>query len=259
MRAIIGLFTAGVVAVAAAPLPAQAEEELCFDKGLLDYAPCPQEPAPVIEEPIVEETEYYIGARGGVIWLDDIDSPDGYYYNSQNSITFTSVTNGQNIDYIPSPGAGDDFELGFIVSAMAGVNLDKLADGVVLRPELEIGYFSASFDDDLDDGDVSGFFGFVNLFGDLPVSDDLAIIVGGGVGAGHIDFDADTPAGLSGDDTAFGYNLTAGLGYAVDEDVTIELLYRYVSFIDVEASNAFGSVENDVSGHVVMLGVRAEF
>lgn len=258
-----------VVAAAAAKAwagAAGAEEqpELCFDKGALTYHPCPQaEPAPEPVVEVVEETPFYLAARAGVAFVGDV----GFDYAQPLE------------EFGAAPGAADvSYDPGYIVTGAFGYTFDDVGLGFALRPEIEIGYLAADVDSangaslvgavSGSDGEVSALFGFVNLWADLPVSESLDVILGGGVGAAGVDFDGVSLVGPGGaallddGDTALAINLSAGLAYALTDDVQIEALYRYLRFFAVDVTSSGPTPVDDsvdVDAHVGMLGLRLSF
>jgi opacity protein-like surface antigen len=143
------------------------------------------------------------------------------------------------------------------------------------RVELEGGYQSAdverhtlsglgTFGSDVAEGDTSVLYGFVNLYGDVPITDRLALTAGGGIGLGKVDFDGHGVRGLGqvldDDGVAFGYHLDAGVAYNVTDTIALEALYRYQRFVDAELTTENGNTEDvDVSSHNFIAGVRVGF
>jgi len=196
----------------------------------------------------------YVGARGGASFLDDtafdLDS------------ILTEVEN--------------EYETGFSFSGVAGYEFDGGGLPFDYRAEAEFGYqrteidsrrvvaLATTFDGDDAFGDASVLFGFVNGYVDVPVTSALDVYGGGGVGFGSVDVDGFgvTPTGEVLDDEAFafGYSLTAGVGYDVTSSITLEVAYRYKSFINAEVEAADGTQsELDLSSHNVTAGLRLSF
>ncbi len=255
MKHAIAMAAIAAVGLSGGAAFAQNADDECFDKGDLTYFDCPVEEEPVVVEEeemmfVEDESGYYAGFRGGVAFLDD------------TSFEFAGLEIVQ------------DYNTGIVVSAMLGYNYaDAIAPGVSLRPELEIGYLWADVDvhdiefqevpNDGSDGDTSVLFGFLNLFADIEITADIDLIVGGGVGIGNVDFDDHgvdaTGVIMDDDDWGFGYNVGAGVGVALDEDVTLEGMYRFMSFdADLEAVDGTES-DVDVDAHTVTLGLRFDF
>ncbi len=62
-------------------------------------------------------------------------------------------------------------------------------------------------------------------------------------------------SGGYGNDTVLAYQISLGLGYAIREDATIDVRYRYSSALDPE----FEGVEIEAASHNVLLGLRVRF
>jgi len=113
-------------------------------------------------------------------------------------------------------------------------------------------------------GDAKVLYGFVNVYGDVPITKRLALTAGGGVGVGKVKFDGYgvRGAGTALDDsaTALGYHLDAGVTYQVTDTVALEALYRYQSFVDAEVRTENGNEQKlDLDSHSVLAGVRVGF
>ena len=70
-----------------------------------------------------------------------------------------------------------------------------------------------------------------------------------GVGYANVDLDGDE------DDSVFAYQVGAGIGYAVSDQATIDLKYRYFATEDPD----FGGVDAEVASHNIYLGIRVNF
>lgn len=66
---------------------------------------------------------------------------------------------------------------------------------------------------------------------------------------------------LDDDDTVFGFNLGAGVGYNLTDSLTLEAMYRYVAFMDAEVTANGDPVtsETTVDAHVAEIGLRFKF
>ncbi|MEM9726194.1 MAG: outer membrane beta-barrel protein [Pseudomonadota bacterium] len=227
--------------------------EQCFDKGTLSYVDCPQPaPPPPAPAPIPEPTErngLYLGLRGGFANFTDSD--------------FT---------FAPGAAVESEYNVGYAVSGLIGYEFVEVTPGIDLRSELELGYKSAEVDvhnlngagQPGSTGDTSALFGFLNLYTDIGVTEELEIILGGGGGYSSVEFEdfgiAAVPNVLDDDDGAWGYHLDAGLGFALSPDITLEAMYRYVSFLNAEVTTAAGTANDiDVNSHQGLAGLRYKF
>ena len=231
---------AAAVVLTAGAASANGEAEQCFDKGTLTYFDCPT-------AEVVDDGSFYIGARGGLAFIDEI-----------------SEEVGGTVDI--------EYDTGYLVSAMVGYDAIAIAPGVGFRPELEIGYMAADIAEGVDDGspgsddfdgDTSVLFGFVNAFVDLDVVEGVQLFATGGVGFGQVDMDfTDVSNGSDeggADDSVFGWNLGAGAAVEVAEGMKLEAMYRYMSFGGVEAEYESDNFETDVDAHTATVGLRVEF
>ena len=226
---------------------------------IVNQIPAPVAPAPVavapIAAPIIQtkaasnswNSRVYVGARGGLAFLQDTD--------------FAANRVRVETDY-------DD--PAYSISAVAGWAA-KVNNNIQYRLEAEIGYQFADADSFSSPGatstDASGdaetIFAFANAYVDVPIIDRLSGTVGGGLGVGRVDFDDLAFSGgtlLDDDDTAFGYHLDAGLTYDVTDQIAVEALYRYTSFVDVEVTAVDGTTtEDNLDSHSVLIGARYGF
>ncbi len=106
----------------------------------------------------------------------------------------------------------------------------------------------------------------VNALHDFETGGPITPYIGGGLGIAWVDLDdygiAAVPNVLDDDDSAFAWQVIAGVGYEVTPRATISLDYRYFSTeADVTTSAATGSVSNDVDldNHTLMIGLRYRF
>lgn len=228
-------------------------------------------PAPIVAAPVVVpaalppvapqaaangwSSRVYVGARGGLSFLRDTDSA----VVLANRI-FTAET-----DY-------DD--PAYTISAVAGWAA-KVNNNIQYRLEAEIGYQFADVDSfsapgtgltsSDGSGDAETIFAFANAYVDVPIFNRVNGTVGGGIGIGRVNFDdqsfSDTGVTLVDDkDTAFGFHLDAGLTYDISDQIALEALYRYMSFLDVDSTSLDGvSTDNNVNSHNVLIGARYGF
>ena len=103
-----------------------------------------------------------------------------------------------------------------------------------VRLEGELGYRSQSLGGR---SDLSQTTLMVNALFDVPVSDQLTLSLGGGLGYDWVDTGSGNRGLLPGDDAAFAYQLIAGLSYDISESVALTLNYRYTNaeFDDLHA------------------------
>ena len=199
----------------------------------------------------------YFGARAGLTSTDD------------TKFTIAPLKKG------PSNTVRTAYdEPGYTGSVVVGYGA-RQPHGWGYRMELEAGYQSASVDTHTISGigkfggndakgDAKTLYGFANVYGDVPITDRLSLTAGGGVGIGKVKFEdyGVKGAGKALDDsaTAFGYHLDAGMSYQVSEQVALEALYRYQTFVDAEVRTENGNdTKIDLTNHSVLAGVRVGF
>ncbi len=113
---------------------------------------------------------------------------------------------------------------------------------------------NASGDVDLDDNIDSLAF-LVNGYWDFTNNTPWTSFVSVGIGAALVNVD-DNTAYLGDDyDTVFAYQVGAGVGYAVNELLTVECKYRYLATSDPE----FDKVDTEYATHNIYAGMRFAF
>ncbi|MEM1276889.1 MAG: hypothetical protein AAGH74_10195 [Pseudomonadota bacterium] len=172
-------------------------------------------------------------------------------------------------------GVENEYEGGYALAGAAGYEFTKIAPGIDLRTELEIGYTRSNIDAHTITGlgtfsGASAFgrtetvTGTVNLFGDYAVTDALEVFLGGGVGIASTSFDDHGVAGVGvvmNDDTiGFAYHIGAGIAYDFPGPLTAELSYRFAGTTGGEITAIDGSSSDlDTTAHMVLAGVRIGF
>lgn len=112
------------------------------------------------------------------------------------------------------------------------------------------------------DGDVSTFYGFLNVYYDIFTWGRLTPYIGGGIGFAHHSINnISLPTNVSeGDDTDFAWNAQAGVELAVTETVSLDVGYRYTDWGDARsgADPDRLRVEN-IESHDIRVGLRWSF
>ncbi|MFZ2225646.1 MAG: outer membrane beta-barrel protein, partial [Candidatus Deferrimicrobium sp.] len=113
------------------------------------------------------------------------------------------------------------------------------------------------------DGDTSSMALMVNAYYDFKmVSPTIVPYIGVGIGGASISVDASDDVGqiVDDDDLVFAYQAMAGVGFAVNQQVTIDLGYKYFATSDpsFEAIGG-GTFDSEYSSHNVFLGLRYNF
>jgi opacity protein-like surface antigen len=109
-------------------------------------------------------------------------------------------------------------------------------------------------------GDTTLLSVLVNGYYDFDTGGPFTPFVSAGLGFAKFDINdakvvgSPSPA-TNDDDTVFAYQLGAGVGYAVNERVSIDIRYRYLATTDPEVD----TVTIEYSGHNFLAGVRSSF
>lgn len=102
------------------------------------------------------------------------------------------------------------------------------------------------------DGETSILSVLVNGYFDFENDGPITPYVSAGLGFANVDIEV---AGASDDDSVIAYQVGAGVGYALNEQLTLDAKYRYFATTDPE----FGTTEAEIDGHNLILGLRASF
>lgn len=170
----------------------------------------------------------YVGVAGGVSLIHDSD--------------------------VDEPGYGTfevEYDTGYGFNASLGYNFDGA------RLEFEYGYKEADIDTvegySVSNWDATFMSYMVN--GYLDIKNQSAVTPYLGAGLGFINGEIDDN-GFEDDDTVFGYQLMAGLGIALNRNVTIDLSYRFQGA--GEDLNIWGADQEYMSSSF-FAGVRVNF
>jgi opacity protein-like surface antigen len=119
------------------------------------------------------------------------------------------------------------------------------------------------------DGNITTLSGLFNLYYDIPTGSRFEPYVGGGVGVARAsanDLSATYPGtttsiGISGSTTVLVYQLRAGVAYLIDDQLSVNLGYRYFNVAKQSFdADPFGELEVDGLGvHNIELGLRYRF
>ena len=153
------------------------------------------------------------------------------------------------------------YDTGWTIGAAVGYSLNNI------RVEGEISYQKSDFDEttglglSLDStGDVTGTAFMVNGYYDFVNSSKFIPYIGAGLGYANVEInDYNIPGSgvpdYNDDDSVFAYQFGAGIGYAINEKIMIDLKYRYFSTADPE----FDTSEVEISGNKFCLGMKYSF
>ncbi|MHB8808672.1 MAG: outer membrane protein [Desulfobulbaceae bacterium] len=188
------------------------------------------------------------------------NSADGPYVSVNAGVAVLSDS-----DVTDSTAPGIDLELsydpGWAIGAAVGYRFSNFrVEGEVAYQENDIDESSA-FGISIDSsGDVNGTAFLVNGYYDFINTSAFTPFITAGLGYANVEInDYGIPgSGLgrySDDDSVFAYQVGVGVGYAVNENVTIDAWYRYFATEDPE----FDTAEVEVSSHNFLVGARFSF
>lgn len=164
---------------------------------------------------------------------------------------------------LPGVAATMEFDSGVALSAAVGYRIQNF------RFEGEIGYQLNDFDQqeafglDIDlGGDLTSLSFLANVYYDFPTNSKFTPFISAGLGLVQVDInDLHIPGSpqepYNDDDTVFAGQVGAGVSYAVNEMIDLEVKYRYFMADDLEFSD--GSTLDGPSSHNVYLGMRYTF
>ncbi|MFH7325779.1 outer membrane protein [Desulfurivibrio sp. C05AmB] len=108
-------------------------------------------------------------------------------------------------------------------------------------------------------GDISSLALMINGFYDFNLGLPVTPFAGGGLGIARVRIDSDW-LGVDSSDTVFAYQLGAGLAFALNPQVNIDLQYRFFATLDPELKFQSGErFDTEYMTHNVMLGLRYSF
>ena len=153
------------------------------------------------------------------------------------------------------------YDTGWTLGAAVGYRFNNV------RVEGELSYQKNDFDqvsamgvslDASGDGSVTAL--LVNGYYDFANESAFTPYISAGLGyakveANDLNFVGSGMADFSDDDSVFAYQAGLGVGYAVNENVTIDVKYRYFATEDAE----FDTAKAEFSSHNFLLGVRYNF
>jgi len=174
---------------------------------------------------------------------------DGFYVSGGGGVNFVqdaTVTSYAN----PLSNVDLDFDPGFRIDVAGGYRWRAL------RFEAEVVYQQS--DGNTFNGDVTGFGGLANIWGDIRTESICSPYVGAGIGFMNVEYNNNgwtSPIIGSEDDTQFAWQIGAGLGFGITKELTIDVGYRFLATSDLEFRNG----EAEYKTHNVRVGVRYEF
>jgi len=196
----------------------------------------------------------YVRGGAGINWSEDA----------------TNTGDGSSLD------VESEYDSGLVLQGALGMRLhrnvrgeievnyrDNNADSLTVDNLGNFGSLSADADGDVTSWGVmaNGYYDFRDL-GKAAGNSSVVPYLMGGVGFSEIDADV-SAAGtqlVDDDDSVFAYQLGAGVGYEVKQDVTLDLGYRYFATEDPALTDSTGAdFESEYGNHSVIASVRYSF
>jgi len=206
------------------------------------------------------------------------------------SFNYASVKGGwtqvrdSHFDVESGDRIGNNYDSGYNFALAVGRQYPQSGNFRV-RSELELGYQQADVDRHVvrefttsgnitssetsrapdPEGEFSMFYGFISAYGerDLNLIDNASFIFGAGGGLAQVTFDEYGAGGavlMDDDAVSYGFHLTTGVSYHLNEQVSLEATYRYISIEDVSLEAEDGtSTRQRIESHNLMAGVRVAF
>jgi len=148
------------------------------------------------------------------------------------------------------------YDTGYAIGAALGYNFGAG------RLEGELGYKSADIDEvsvsGLGSASVNGDLSVLSLMGngylDFNVNPTVKPYVMAGIGMANVALDSND-LDVDDDDTVFAYQVGAGVGFALNNKVTLDLSYRYMGTEDANIDGA----DVEYGSHNILAGVRVQF
>ena len=188
------------------------------------------------------ENYIYVRGGGGINWLQDADNTT-------------------------APKSESDFDRGFTLAGALGyrINRNFRVEGEVSYRENDSDSLTVTGEGKFStDGDFTTWGAMFNLYLDVPIIEGSKFIpyIMGGLGYANIDADVSVSGTqlVDDDDSVFTYQAGAGLGYAIGENVTLDLEYRYFATEDPKFVDSAGdSFDSEYAAHSVTISVRYAF
>ena len=206
---------------------------------------------------------WYVSGGVGANWVDD------------DSFATTTFFSGSFSSFTTTLAGSVDYDTGWALMAAIGY---RFAGNWRLEGEFSGRWddlsssFSGAFYSASITGDVQTTALLANIVYDLNIADQLNLSLGGGVGYGWVDYEANfagtftttffpttftytTSGTFSDDNSGFAYQLIAGLDFEVSDTTELFVEYRYFGINDDDSSTLRGL--DDYTANTVLVGVRA--
>jgi opacity protein-like surface antigen len=187
-------------------------------------------------------------------------SAEGLYVSG--NIGFAMLSDSDITDStLPGATITTEYDTGWALGGALGYDFNRFrVEGEISYQKNDvdkIGAMGVSFDAS---GDVSSLVFLINGYFDFVNDSGFTPYISAGLGYAKVEFnDLKVPAisslSAGDDDSVFAYQVGLGVGYAVTEQVTIDVKYRYFATEDPE----FDTAEVEVASHNFLFGVRFNF
>ena len=203
-------------------------------------------------------------------WTTTAVAADGLYVAGNVGVAMATDSDAKEAEF-PEISEEVSFDTGLALSAALGYKLNNF------RMEAEFAWqqndldsieanvpFDSEFSVDLKtpaSGDVSVASGMLNGYVDFPIGGNWTPFVTAGIGMAKVEVnDYNVPDSgepdWSDDDTMLAWQVGAGVGYALNEQMTLEVKYRYFATDDAEFEDG---TEMEFASHNIYLGLRYTF
>lgn len=233
----------------------------------------------------------YVAASGGISLLNDSDN-EGAFIGDFTTGEGTTIPSGTVLPDGTPVGWTTDFDSGYAISGAIGkdygwwrgeIEVAYQSNGVGSHAGVSAGGIPLDGEDaavlitgqdtnlgvsvgDLvaaGQGDLDTIFVMANVFYDVDLGSRLKPYIGAGAGVGFVDVNyapSATPI-IQDKDTAFAYQLMAGVAYEVSPslDFTVGYRYRATSDVNVDADLFSANFDIENTASVVEAGIRLSF
>lgn len=154
------------------------------------------------------------------------------------------------------PGVTGDLESdkGLALGVAVGYGFGNIrAEGEIAYQKNDLDKISVGGESEDLTGDTSSLAFLLNGYYDFKNKSAFTPFISAGLGLARVEVSDDE--GDDENDTVFAYQVGAGVGYAINEKVTLDLKYRYFATSDPE----FDGVEIEYSSHNFYAGIRVAF
>ena len=177
---------------------------------------------------------------------------EGPYFSGNLGITMPTDSDVSDGGF----SAEISYDAGFAIGGALGYNFG------VGRLEAELGYKTADIDEvsanGLGSASVNGDLSVLSLMGngyfDFNLNPTVKPYVMAGIGMANVTLDSND-LDVDDSDSVFAYQVGAGVGFALNKKVTLDISYRYMGTEDAKIDG----VDVEYGSHNILAGVRVQF